>query len=163
MRIYFITILIGIVTMLLPGCDKKANPDPDPDPLSADARLLEMVNQHRAAGAVCGTEQRSAVPALKWSAALKAAALAHSADMNAKGFFGHTGSDGSNTGQRIAIQGYIASTYGENIAKGSFTEKAAIDGWMNSPDHCKNIMNGSFKEIGIARSGDYWTMVLAAR
>ncbi len=42
------------------------------------------------------------------------------------------------------------------------TEKKVIEGWLNSSGHCKNIMNGSVTEMGIATSGDYWTQVFAS-
>ena len=43
------------------------------------------------------------------------------------------------------------------------TEKSVIEGWIKSPGHCKNIMNPAYKEIGAARKGNYWTLVLGAR
>jgi len=28
---------------------------------------------------------------------------------------------------------------------------------LHSPGHCANIMNKNFREMGVARVGDYWT------
>jgi uncharacterized protein YkwD len=77
--------------------------------------------------------------------------------MYGKNFFDHTGSNGSSPGDRITKYNYNWSTYGENIAKGYPTEQSVIEGWIKSPGHCVNIMNGSFRETGIAKTGDYWT------
>jgi len=43
------------------------------------------------------------------------------------------------------------------------TEKSVIEGWIKSSGHCKNIMKPAYKEIGVARKGNYWTLVLGAR
>ena len=53
--------------------------------------------------------------------------------------------------------------YGENIAKGHPTEKAVIEGWLNSEGHCKNIMSPMFKEMGAARVSTYWTQEFGSR
>ncbi|MBL7110644.1 MAG: hypothetical protein ISS19_01735 [Bacteroidales bacterium] len=41
------------------------------------------------------------------------------------------------------------------------TEKAVIEAWLDSPGHCKNIMNDKVTELGVATSGAYWTQVFA--
>lgn len=71
----------------------------------------------------------------------------------------HTGSDGSDPGARITRAGYTWSTYGENVAYGYSTPEKVMEGWMNSQGHRENILNCSFKEIGIglAQPGNYWT------
>ena len=97
-----------------------------------------------------------------------AAALGHSDDMQQRNFFSHTGSNGSNPGDRLTSAGYNWRTYGENIAAGQSTVQSVVSGWMNSPGHCANIMNASFREIAVAcvkgtggsTYGTYWTMVL---
>jgi uncharacterized protein YkwD len=77
--------------------------------------------------------------------------------MNANKYFSHTGLDGSNAGQRITLAGYTWAAYGENIAMGYSSEQAVMNGWLNSEGHCRNIMNGKFKEMGAGRDGNYWT------
>jgi uncharacterized protein YkwD len=39
---------------------------------------------------------------------------------------------------------------GENIAMGQRTTDEAVNDWMNSPGHRANILNGSYKRIGVA-------------
>ena len=79
----------------------------------------------------------------------------------------HTGSDGSNAGDRIARAGFSAGTWGENVAAGYATAASVVDGWMNSSGHRANILDPSFTHIGVAVANaaegtPYWTMVLAA-
>lgn len=114
------------------------------------AELLRLVNERRARGAVCGTESLPAAPALGWKASLAQGAARHSQDMVDKNFFSHTGSDGSNAGQRISAAGYSWSRWGENIAYGYTSSAAVVEGWMKSEGHCRNIMNAAFTEMGLA-------------
>ncbi|TAF64494.1 MAG: CAP domain-containing protein [Cytophagales bacterium] len=123
--------------------------------------MLDLINQTRTAGCVCGTTNMPPVAALKWNTKLEDAAYKHSLDMKTKNYFDHNNKEGQNPGARITQTGYSWSTYGENIALGYTTEKAVMDGWIKSEGHCKNIMNGSFTEVGVGRSGNYWTQVFA--
>lgn len=125
--------------------------------------LLNLVNQVRQNGCNCGDEYFPPVNPVVWNDTLEKAAQNHSDDMDKKGFFSHTGSDGSSAGDRITDVGYFWSTYGENIAAGYSSEQTVIQGWLDSDGHCKNIMNGNFTEMGIATKGAYWTQVFAAK
>lgn len=135
------------------------------------AQMLVLVNQHRVAGASCGSRgEFPAVGALAWNDALTSASLVHSDDMVAANFFSHTGSDGRNAGQRITAAGYAWRTWGDNIAAGHRTVNQVVAGWMNSPGHCANLMNPNFRDIGVAcvagsagnGYGTYWTQKLGA-
>ncbi len=122
--------------------------------------LVELVNKNRSNGARCGSEYFPPVGPVSWNDELTAAAQIHSNDMNANSFFSHTGSDRSSLADRVNRIGYKYSTIGENIAMGETqTEELVVEGWMNSPGHCRNIMQGRFTEMGVARSGIYWTQV----
>lgn len=129
-----------------------------------------MVNRQRAAGASCGNQGSfPAAAALRWNASLAQAALRHSDDMQTGNFFSHTGSDGSNAGQRMTAAGYAWQGWGENIAAGQATVSDVVAGWIASPGHCANLMKSNFQDIAVAcvRGGasnsyrTYWTMVLA--
>lgn len=127
------------------------------------ALILQMVNDLRSKGCKCGdTYYPPALPVV-WNSLLEAAASAHANDMYKKNYFSHIGSDGSNGGMRIDKAGYKWVAYGENIAAGYGSELSAIEGWILSPLHCKNMMNKSYKEMGVARAGNYWTQDFASR
>ncbi|GAA3148290.1 sigma-70 family RNA polymerase sigma factor [Streptomyces rectiviolaceus] len=95
------------------------------------------------------------------------AAQGHSDDMAERDFFDHTNPDGEDPGDRVTAAGYKWSTYGENIAAGQRTPAAVMDSWMNSSGHRANILNCSFKEIGIGyrqgSGGPWWTQNFGAR
>lgn len=117
---------------------------------SAEAQVVELVNDERA---------KVGCSAVKVNAKLTEAAEAHSKDMAEHSNMSHTGSDGSQPGDRIERAGYSWSTYGENVAYGYSSAKSVMEGWMNSSGHKANILNCDFKEIGVglSGSGNYWT------
>ncbi len=127
------------------------------------AVMVQLVNDIRKKGCQCGDTYYYPAPAILWNVQLEAAAFTHSADMYENDFFSHTAPDGSNGGVRIQKAGYKWNTYGENIASGYKSENEVIKGWLESPGHCKNIMNKSFKEMGVARVGNYWTQNFGAK
>lgn len=92
---------------------------------------------------------------------LTRAAGDHAIDMQANGFFGHAGSDGSSVGDRVRRQGYQFCSVAENISSGQGALQAVLSDWMNSPSHRRNIVNARMQDFGLVRaSGDIWVMVL---
>jgi uncharacterized protein YkwD len=130
--------------------------------------IMNRVNQARASSRMCGSTFYNATTTLKWNTNLFNAAAGHSADMAKNNYFSHTSLDGRNAGQRITAAGYKWRAYGENIAAGQSTAEIVVNGWLNSPGHCANIMRSNYTEIGVscvkgtnARYKTYWTMDLA--
>lgn len=127
------------------------------------ATLLQLVNDVRSKGCTCGTTVMPAVGTLVWNDQLGKAAYDHSVDMKANNYFSHTGLNGSDPGQRITAAGYVWTSYGENIANGYTSEQAVIDGWLGSEGHCKNMMDGDYKDMGVGRDGNYWTQEFGSK
>ena len=133
-------------------------------------RILELVNQARAAGHRCGSKYFAPVGALSIDDALTRAAQEHSRDMATHDAFDHRGHDGSSPATRIEQAGYGEHRIvGENIAAGAMNAAEVTEGWLNSPPHCENIMDGRFAQIGIAfaqnlktQSAVFWTQDFAA-
>lgn len=132
--------------------------------------MLSQINEVRSQARQCGNQRFAAVDPLTWNCTLEAAAEAHSQDMAENDYFSHTGPDGVGIQQRVSNRGYEWRAVGENIAAGHESAAAVIEGWLESPGHCRNIMNGAFTEMGMAKakpddSGStyppYWTQILA--
>jgi uncharacterized protein YkwD len=149
-----------------------ATPQALPTPADADtvaARVLTLVNRARATPRKCGSTSMPAVLPLKPSAQLDAAALAHAKDMTSHDFFEHRGSDGSTVADRVTRAGYLWQTVGENISAGAASAQGVVQGWLDSPGHCSNLMRAEFREMGIGydtnpktRAGIYWSQVFAS-
>jgi len=130
--------------------------------------MLNRINQARASARMCGNTYYKPVAPLAWNAKLFDAAALHSADMAANNYFAHNSKDGRTFSQRITAAGYSWSAAGENIAAGQPTVEQVMNGWMQSPNHCANIMSANFTEVGVACAKNdastyrnYWTMDLA--
>ena len=119
------------------------------------ARVLELVNEARAKPRNCGSRSFPNVPPLKLSPILSRAALAHAQDMSAHQRFEHRGSDGSMPAERALRAGYNWLAVGENIAEGAANAEVVVQGWLQSPGHCVNIMSPQYREMGLAYFTDF--------
>lgn len=131
-------------------------------------RALQLVNEVRAHGARCGTRTFSPAPPLRFSGTLAGVALGHADDMAEHNYFEHEDLAGKSPADRVRAAGYSEKLVGENLAYGPGTVEEVVDGWLDSPGHCENIMDPRFAEMGIAyapgrasRHGLYWVQLFA--
>lgn len=117
-----------------------------------EKRVVELVNVERA---------KYGLSALTLNAELSAVARAKSQDMKDNGYFSHTSPTYGSPFDMMKSFGIKYNTAGENIAYGYRTPEAVVEGWMNSEGHRANILNSSYKEIGVGyvASGNYWTQM----
>ncbi len=135
----------------------------------AGKEILELVNAARAQPRRCGNKRFEPAGPLQWNEKLAAAALAHSRDMAQRNYFAHEGRDGSEVRHRAVRHGYEWRNIGENIATGQGSAKQVVSGWLVSPQHCANIMEGAFTQMGAAYAVNldsettiYWTQVFGS-
>jgi uncharacterized protein YkwD len=125
-------------------------------PTGEELVFLDLINSYRRA---------NGLNSLKISRTLGAAAEHHSQDMAKYDYFSHTLSNGRSWSANITAHGYTASkTMGENIAAGHRTAHDTFNQWKASAPHKRNMLNASFRAIGIGRAsnssstyGYYWT------
>ncbi|MFU8834137.1 MAG: CAP domain-containing protein [Roseovarius sp.] len=95
------------------------------------------------------------------SVPLSRAAARHARDMALRGYFSHTGADGSTIAERVRREGYGFCFVAENIARGQATLDEVLLSWMSSDGHRRNILHDQAAEFGLARApGNVWVMVL---
>jgi len=135
---------------------------------SLSSRALALVNAARAHGATCGSHEFGPAPPLTLSGTLASVALGHATDMARHGYFDHVDLSGQSPADRVRAVGYREKLVGENIAYGPITVEEVVQGWLHSPDHCENIMDPRFAQMGVgmatgqaARRGLFWVQVLA--
>jgi uncharacterized protein YkwD len=132
------------------------------------ARALELVNQARARTTRCGGRSFAPAPPVSLSGTLDGVALGHANDMAQNDYFEHEDLSGHTPADRVRAVGYREKLVGENIAFGPRTAEDVVQGWLDSPGHCENIMDPRFAEMGIAyaaghgKRGLYWVQVFAA-
>ena len=125
--------------------------------------VLRIVNVKRSALQRCGGESMGFGAPLVFNAQLRDAARAHSEDMAVRDFFAHRAPGGSEPSDRAQAAGYTGPV-GENIAYNAQTPEEVMEGWMNSPGHCRNIMDTSYVSLGVGlyvnEAGEtWWTQV----
>ncbi len=151
------------------------------DVTAREQLMLELVNRARMdpageaqrfgislnANLPAGTISTAPKQVLAFDPSLNEAADAHSSWMLANDVFSHTGVGSSSPGDRMEDAGYRftgAWTWGENIAWSGSTgslngDLAVVQHHRNlflSAGHRENILNGSFREIGIGSlTGQY--------
>ena len=126
-------------------------PDNKPKPVLASSIsvadvIFETNNQRRANG----------LSPLVESSKLNAAADFKMRDMFTRQYFNHYAPDGTSGISELLVRfDYRYMAAGENLAPGNFknaNELVAL--WMASPGHRANILNGGYRDIGVATGYD---------
>ena len=130
-----------------------SKPDTITDSVSEyEKKVAELVNVERS---------KYGLSALTLNTKLSALARTKSQDMSDKHYFSHTSPTYGSAFDMMKSSGIKYNTAGENIAYGYRTPEAVVNAWMNSPGHRANILNASYKEIGVGyvADGNYWTQM----
>ena len=91
---------------------------------------------------------------LRLSPQLTTAARAHSRQMAQKGYFAHESADGSVFWKRM--HSFYASAHSWSVGENLLWSSPGIDGaralqmWLASPEHRKNLVNPGWREIGVS-------------
>lgn len=105
----------------------------------SSSSLLADTNQER---------EDNHVVDLALNSQLAAAAQAKANDMVTRNYWSHITPDGQQPWVFIDQSGYKYLEAGENLAYGFSTSATTVTGWMNSPPHRENLLNGAFTEVG---------------
>lgn len=105
------------------------------------SQVVDQTNQQRAANGVgqLTTNQR-----------LVQAAIAKGNNMCAEQYWAHISPKGTTPWVFIKNAGYSYSVAGENLARDFGDTSSMVQAWMASPTHRANMVNGKYKEIGVA-------------
>lgn len=124
----------------------------DSDVTDFESDVVRLVNVERA---------KNGLSALTENWELSRVARYKSKDMHDRGYFSHTSPTYGSPFDMMKNFGISYRTAGENIAKGYRTPQEVVNGWMNSEGHRANILNASFRQIGVGyyADGNYWTQM----
>lgn len=125
------------------------------NPDTAECDMLRKINAYRKSH-----NEKS----LLLSRDLGASSEYHSKDMAEKNYFSHDLKGGTSWEENIRNFGYKGSPIGENIAAGYESVGKTFKQWQHSAEHRRNMLDKSYKVIGIGRAYDghsefgwYWT------
>jgi uncharacterized protein YkwD len=111
-----------------------------------DGQILKRLNVTRAA---------HGLRPLVASNELGAAADAHSRELIQAGVFQHESPDGTSFARRVkrfySATGYARWAAGENLlySNTALHADAAINAWLDSPPHRRNLLDPSWREVGV--------------
>jgi uncharacterized protein YkwD len=115
-----------------------------PDDHELEKTAFRLINEKRA---------EKGVKALVWNGKIAELARQHSQNMARFSFFSHIGLNGRTIDQRALDFGLTKwNAIGENIAYNKGIEKPAdfaVERWMLSEVHCRNLLDTRWKESGI--------------
>jgi uncharacterized protein YkwD len=116
----------------------------EPDVLSRwEQEIAQRINRLRG--------EHGLLPLL-WREDLAAVAREHSRAMVEDGFMGHVDPQGRRPADRVRAAQIGYERVGENVATNKGTEdppRAAVEGWMTSPGHRRQILDPDFVETGV--------------
>ncbi|NLZ83977.1 MAG: CAP domain-containing protein [Clostridiales bacterium] len=115
-------------------------------------QVLQLVNVERS---------KAGLSKLTMDSTLSAAAQKRAVETETS--FSHTRPNGTKFSTVLAEYGISYRTSGENLAYGQRSPEEVVTGWMNSPGHRANILNGNFNKIGIGVHSSngtiYWSQL----
>jgi uncharacterized protein YkwD len=95
--------------------------------------------------------QSEGLRVLSYNAKLEQAAKAKLDDMFLRKYFAHISETGEGPAELATTADYRYIMVAENLALGNFSDDPElVKAWMDSPGHRANIMNKSYRDIGIA-------------
>jgi len=103
------------------------------------AEMLARVNEVR---------RREGLRPFVASPVLDRISQAHAEDMLARSYVGHRTPEGLGPSERAVAGGY-PSGIGENIVAGRFSVEQALEAWLASPGHRRNILDPGCREMGL--------------
>ena len=129
-----------------------AIPEVDAKVLQYEAEVIRLVNDIR---------KQNGLSPLTANWELSRVARYKSQDMLDNRYFAHNSPTYGTPVEMMRAFGLSFRTAGENIAYGYATPQKVVDGWMNSSGHRANILNASYKQIGVGyvAKGNYWTQM----
>nr|WP_028562386.1 CAP domain-containing protein [Paenibacillus pinihumi] len=110
-------------------------------------QVLDLVNQERS---------KAGLNSLSTDNKLDKVALDKAKDLYDNNYFDHQSPTYGSPFDMMKSYGVNYNTAGENIAKGQTSPQEVMSQWMNSPGHRANILNNTFKNIGIGYYNNTW-------
>lgn len=120
------------------------------------SRVLHEVNALRARGCQCGDTYMLPTSPLRWNYKLYDISKQYARYLHRNKLFSHTTKDGRTLADRLDQVGYKWSHIGENLGQGYDEFYAVFEAWIDSPSHCKMLMNPSVTDFGMSKYYDYW-------
>lgn len=119
-------------------------------------RVVNELNHLRSKGCKCGNEYMYPVQPLQWNHLLYEVSREYARYLYSNNLFSHISKDGKTLGDRLDARGYDWMRIGENLGKGYNDFFDVLKAWIESPTHCKMLMDPDVTDFGMSKHQDYW-------
>ena len=151
-----VALLLGVA--LVVSARAEADGVATPDRLAAAGTTTATPGELAIVRVMNSVRVANGAPALRIGPALTRAARSHSVDMARRGYFDH-----GPFVQRLRRFGVRAAYVGENLASGTKPLSAGeiVRMWIASPPHRQNLLDRSFRRIGVGVAGGSTRLITA--
>ncbi|GAE26467.1 hypothetical protein JCM9140_2536 [Halalkalibacter wakoensis JCM 9140] len=154
-RAYHSTTRAQYSVFLARALDERFKPDATPVLSQIDqfeTKVVELTNVER---------RKHGLRELQADTELAKVARVKSQDMRENNYFAHESPTYGSPFDMMREFGITYRAAAENIAMGYRAPEQVVEGWMNSPGHRANILNGDLTHIGVGYDSDghYWTQM----
>lgn len=119
-------------------------------------KVLAEINSLRSKGCQCGNVYMMPVQPVKWDYTLYDVSMRYARYLYRNNLFSHRTKDGKTLGDRLDAMGYDWLRIGENLGKGYHDFYDVLKAWIESPSHCKMLMDPEVTDFGMSKHYDYW-------
>lgn len=105
------------------------------------------------------TREHHGLPPVEMNESLENTAKMHSEDMKVQNFLSHESPKNGDLKKRLQAQSIDYSDANENLATAYFDAIEAMQGWTNSPEHRKVLLNEKYSQVGSGVFVDYYTQI----
>ncbi|MFD3448017.1 CAP domain-containing protein [Microbacteriaceae bacterium 4G12] len=120
-------------------------------------RKVEAANAKQILDLTNLIRQRHGLSKLTWEEPAAQVAYSHSKDMKDENYFAHESPKFGTLSDRLTKDNVPFRLAGENIASNYTDAIAAVQGWLNSEGHRKNLLNKQFTSLGVGVYDKYYT------
>ena len=119
-------------------------------------RVMTEMNKLRSKGCKCGSQWMPPVGPLIWDKNLYLVSNKYARYMEYNRHFDHVSKEGEDLGDRLNKIGYRWQKIGENLAYGYHDFFDVLRAWIDSPSHCKMLMDPDVTRMGLSKHKIYW-------
>lgn len=119
-------------------------------------RVLLEINKVRSKGCVCGQKWMPPAKPLSWDQDLYLVSKDYAKYMSKNRHFDHISKEGLDLGDRLDQKGIRWAKIGENLGYGYDDFFGVLKAWLESPSHCKMLMDPEMTHVGMSKYKMYW-------
>ncbi len=124
-------------------------------------KVLNKINTISFSGCKWGNTHVMPAQPVNWDRTLHRVSREYTRYLYRNNRFSHETEDGRTLEDRLYSIGYRWFRIGENLGKGLHDFYDVLEAWLESPSHCKMLMDPEVTDFGMSKHYDYWVQTLS--